>query len=201
MVIRCQVWSIHIQQNSLCFLQVNLVYNVPCAGVVRAKTHCDILQLSKSDTSHVLHHFPDSNATPSSSYSCMLPLFPLPPLPVYHTSSTCTHQSMSIFHLSFTSSHPTTFLISSLFLLQFSCTLHLPPSYLVSISVANKMKEGIKDRCDAAFNKSVSGSCGLDQQFSSVIRLEEDPGPHTSMIQDTRTRKSDIQRSTGRVQR
>lgn len=55
---------------------MNLVYNVPCTGVVRAKTHCDILQLSKSDTSHVLHHFPDSNATPFSSYSCMLLLFP-----------------------------------------------------------------------------------------------------------------------------
>ena len=89
----------------MCFLQVNLVSNVPCAGVVRAKTHCDILQLSKSDTSHVLHHFPDSNATPSSSCSCMLPLFPLPPLPIYHTSPTCIHQS-GIFHLSFTSSHP-----------------------------------------------------------------------------------------------
>ena len=78
---------------------------------------------------------------------------------------------------------------------------HLPPSYLVSISVANKMKDGVKDRCDAAFNKTVSGSCGLDQQFSSVIRLEEDSGPHTSTIQDTRTKKSDMQRSTGRVQR
>lgn len=83
-----------------------------------------------------------------------------------------------------------------------SCTLpQFSSSSLLFISVANKMKEGIKDRCDAAFNKTVSGSCGVDQQFSSVIRLEEDSGPHTSMIQDTRTRKSDIQRSTGRVQR
>ena len=118
----------------LCFLQVNLVYNVPCAGVVRAKTHCDILQLSKSDTSHVLHHFPDSNATPSSSCSCMLPLFLLPPLPIYHTSPTCTHQSVSIFHLSFTSSHPTTFLISlssssSNFPVHY-LNFHLPPSCL-----------------------------------------------------------------------
>lgn len=92
--------------------------------------------------------------------------------------------------------------LSFLFLLQFSCTLpQFSSSSLLSISVANKMKEGIKDRCDAAFNKTVSGSCGLDQQFSSVIRLEEDSGPHTSMIQDTRTKKSDMQRSTGRVQR
>lgn len=103
------------------FLQANLVYNVPCAGVVRAKTHCDILQLSKSDTSHVLHHFPDSNATPSSSCSCMLPLFPLPPLPIYHTSPTCTHQSVSIFHLSFTSS--SNFPVHYL-------NFHLPPSCL-----------------------------------------------------------------------
>ena len=71
----------------------------------------------------------------------------------------------------------------------------------MSISVANKMKEGIKHRCDTAFNKTVSGSCDLDQQFSSAIRLEEESGTHISMIKDTRTRKSDIQRSPGRVQR
>ena len=43
------------------WVQVNLVYSIPCTGVVRAKTHCDILQLSRSDTTHVVHHFPDSN--------------------------------------------------------------------------------------------------------------------------------------------
>lgn len=43
------------------WVQVNLVYSIPCTGVVRARTHCDILQLSRSDTTHVVHHFPDSN--------------------------------------------------------------------------------------------------------------------------------------------
>ena len=176
---------------------MNLVYNVPCTGVVRAKTHCDILQLSKSDTSHVLHHFPDSNATPFSSYSCMLPLF-LSLHFRYISYLFCL--LMSIFHLSFTPLHPSTVL---LYLLQFSCTLsHMSSSsYFVSISVTNKMKEGIKHRCDAAFNKTVSGSCDLDQQFRSVIRLEEESGPHTNMMKDTRTSKSDIQRSPGRMQR
>ena len=204
MVVRCQVWSIHSYATEffMCFLQVNLVYNVPCAGVVRAKTHCDILQLSKSDTSHVLHHFPDSNATPSSSYSCMLPLFSTPLTTSYLFR---LHSSINIYFPSPSHSHTLPFSSSlssssSNFPVNY-LNFHLPPSFLVFVSVANKMKEGIKDRCDAAFNKTVSGSCGLDQQFSSVIRLEEDSGPHTSMMQDTRTRKSDIQRSTGRVQR
>lgn len=39
--------------------QINLVHSVPCAGVVRAKTHCDILLLSKTDTQQILQHFPE----------------------------------------------------------------------------------------------------------------------------------------------
>ena len=39
--------------------QINLVYGVPSGGIVRAKTHCDILLLSKTDVQHILQHFPE----------------------------------------------------------------------------------------------------------------------------------------------
>lgn len=39
--------------------QINLVHSVPCGGVVKAKTHCDILLLSKTDTQNILQHFPE----------------------------------------------------------------------------------------------------------------------------------------------
>ena len=40
-------------------VQINLIHGVPCGGVVKAKTHCDILLLSKADTQHILQHFPE----------------------------------------------------------------------------------------------------------------------------------------------
>ena len=45
--------------------QSNLVYSVPCTGTVRARTHCDILLLSKADTAQILQHFPESECVVS----------------------------------------------------------------------------------------------------------------------------------------
>ena len=39
------------------------MYSVPSGGIVRAKTHCDILLLSKADIQQVLQHFPGSKST------------------------------------------------------------------------------------------------------------------------------------------
>ena len=42
--------------------QVNLVYSVPSGAIIKAKTHCDILLLSKVDIQQVLQHFPESKS-------------------------------------------------------------------------------------------------------------------------------------------
>ena len=36
------------------------MYSVPTCALVRARTHCDILKLSKTDVQQVLQHFPES---------------------------------------------------------------------------------------------------------------------------------------------
>ena len=41
-------------------VQVNLVHDVPCGGTVRAKTHCDLLLLSKKNIIEITQHFPES---------------------------------------------------------------------------------------------------------------------------------------------
>ena len=43
----------------LCF-KVNLIHDVPCGGTVRAKTHCDLLLLSKKNVVQIMQHFPES---------------------------------------------------------------------------------------------------------------------------------------------
>ena len=53
--------------------QINLVHDVPCSGTVRAKTHCDILLLSKSSVSQRVRETPLPSLPPS--LTPYLPLF------------------------------------------------------------------------------------------------------------------------------
>lgn len=49
---------------------MNLVHDIPCGGTVRAKTHCDLLLLSKENVIQTMQHFPESE-TPEGSCNHM----------------------------------------------------------------------------------------------------------------------------------
>ena len=76
----CQIYDCILQvrfaRHNGCSHQVNLVHDVPCGGTVTAKTHCDLLLLSKKNIIQIMQHFPESEAynTPSHLTSTFLPL-------------------------------------------------------------------------------------------------------------------------------
>ena len=169
--------------------QINLVHDVPCSGTVRAKTHCDILLLSKSSVSTILQHFPESEED-ASAFSLSLPhalslilylapflnpfllpsLFLYPSLPLL-PSSNCKCYPLSLppffspfFPPSLSPSLPPPSLPPS--------SPSLPPSLPL---VYTKMKDEIQRRCDVAFTPSSQGGLGEDSIDTLVVESHTQP--------------------------
>lgn len=73
-----------------------------------------------------------------------------------------------------------------------------PPNTFPFTTVAKKMKEGIKLRCDAAFNQT--STTGSDFDYGSVSTLGADSAIHTDREQTTRTKirsRTEAQSSPG----
>lgn len=80
----------------------------------------------------------------------------------------------------------------------FPSTSSPPPNTFPFTTVAKKMKEGIKFRCDAAFNQT--STTGSDFDYGSVSTLGADSAIHTDREQTTRTKirsRTEAQNSPG----
>ena len=157
--------------------QINLVHDVPCSGTVRAKTHCDILLLSKSSISTILQHFPESEED-ASAFSLSLPhalslilylapflnSFLLPSLFLYPSLPLLPSSNCKYYPLSLPPFFPPFF--------PPSLSPSLPPSLPL---VYTKMKDEIQRRCDVAFAPTSMGGLGEDSIDTLVVESHKQP--------------------------